>query len=580
MSGKQSSLLLLRKGAVGQAYWPPSRTWHSIVIDKDPASLDEIEVHWHKQKDGARSTVNQDMLRCINVGGSDGLIYRGMVTMCRDHQVEGETDDFPGYRLGAVAAITGDPSSGTMGASGALKLLQIEFDFEASEGDDGSGGDDETPSLPPRKIAATGSDLLYWAVPRDLTVADAKSRMIASDLRMSSSEERGEEESSEDGRSRPARKRQATVKFDPAMFVASPKPRRTIIQDDDLSSDSSSSDDGSGFDRELFPESDEEGGGGSDRQKSPSADGGAASASSWGTPAASFDSQSQGSSWGVAVVTPDSGHGWGRSSSSARSSESRGSWGRSEGPNESNSWNASSSSSVSSALQFRKMHGSRSTWVDSKYLTKSEGKLEVLREVEEEFFLRWYFGSDQVKVVEVGLNQFDTIETRREVGNEVYTLVASKYEQGADDHGFRSRLGKFCGRPYAKCYYIAGDCRSVQKKLDNIANFSDLVLAPGKLASRLELLVSTAAAHSLGGEKTSCVYNLPTSHFEEIDKPENQTMGCGFIPSHMLEELLGNNNDAKDALAIQCRIVCPTLGVSVNKCSPFCFALFTAWLAL
>ena len=205
-----------------------------------------------------------------------------------------------------------------------------------------------------------------------------------------------------------------------------------------------------------------------------------------------------------------------------------------------------------------------SSRIGSKYLTKSEGELEIIREADDEFFLRWYFGSDRVKIIEVGLNSFEIIETTREIGTEVYTLVASKYEQGADDHNFRSRLSKFGGRPYAKCYYVAGNCRSVQKELDSIANFSDLVLAPGKLASRLELLVSTAAGQSLGGEKTSYMFELPASHLEEIDNPENQTMGCGFIPGHMLEDLLGNNNDAKDALAIQVRIVCPTFGVSAD----------------
>ena len=291
MSGSQSSLLL-RKGAVGQAYWPPTRIWHDIKVDKVPTSLDEIRVHWYKQKDGARSIIEQDMLRCVNVRGSDEPVYSGMMTMCRDDQVDSEVDDLdlPAYRFGTVTAVSGDSDRV------AATHLRIEFSFEA------------TSDLPARTITATGSDLLYWAVPRDLT--DAKLKMGASVTRaddgVGDEREEGREESSdeEDEIGRPARKRQAIVKFDPATFTVSPKPRRVIQDDDSSSSDSSSSSDDSGFDRELFPESDEEEGGGSsekqmsdhgNRNNNPGSTSwgspapAAAPASSWGTPASSQD---------------------------------------------------------------------------------------------------------------------------------------------------------------------------------------------------------------------------------------------------------------------------------------------------
>ena len=180
---------------------------------------------------------------------------------------------------------------------------------------------------------------------------------------------------------------------------------------------------------------------------------------------------------------------------------------------------------------------------DSQHMTQSDGVLEVIRESEDDFFLRWHFGSDRLKIVEVGLNQNTTIERTKTFGDELYTLVVSKYEQGADGHTFRSRLSKFGGTPFAKSYYLKGDIRSIQKELNSLANFAELALIPEKLASRLELLVSTAAVHSVGGEKTPYMFRLPASYFEEIDGPENQTMGCGFIPCHILEDLLGNNND-------------------------------------
>ena len=143
---------------------------------RHPTSLDEIRVHWHKQKDGARSIIEQDMLRCVNVRGSDEPIYSGMMTMCRDDQVESEIDDLPAYRFGTVTAVSGDP------ARIVATHLQIEFRFEATSG------------LPSRTITATGSDLLYWAVSRDLTVIDAKLKMDASDTRAGDSDEDEREE--------------------------------------------------------------------------------------------------------------------------------------------------------------------------------------------------------------------------------------------------------------------------------------------------------------------------------------------------------------------------------------------------
>ena len=557
MSGQQSSLLL-RKGAIGQAYWPLSRTWHDVKIDKHPTSLDAIQVHWHKQKGGARSVVEQDMLRCVNLGGSDEIIYRGMITMCRDSRVDSDVVDLPGYRFGTVTAIINDPSVGAAGRQEDVgKNMQVEFEFEtnSAEGDNDHG-------LSSRKIIkAVGSDLLYWAVPF-LAETDAKSQMTDAD----SGEDEGEDETSDvdDDDLLPPRKRQAPTKLDPSSYTKSPAIRR-VIHDDESSDEDL-------FDKELFPDSDgndDEGVGGA------SADAGVSTgSSSWGTPSVPRES-----SWGVAMspeandssngwgasataVTPDTsnGRGWGRYSYSAGSS-GRGGWGWTN-PNESNSWNATSSS----GLQYRTMPESRSTTIQSKHLTQSDGTLEVIRETEDDFFLRWHFGSDRVKIVEVGLNQIRTIEKAKTFGDELHTLVVAKYEQGADAHTFRSRLSKFGGTPYAKSYYVKGNFRSVQKELSNLANFSELALTPGKLASRLELLVSTAAVHSVGGEKIPYMFQLPASCFEEIDGPENQTMGCGFIPSHMLEDLLGNNNDAKDALAVQCRIVCPSLGVSPAIC--------------
>eukprot|EP00979_Chaetoceros_neogracilis_P002486 scaffold433_cov260-Chaetoceros_neogracile.AAC.13 len=83
--------------------------------------------------------------------------------------------------------------------------------------------------------------------------------------------------------------------------------------------------------------------------------------------------------------------------------------------------------------------------------------------------------------------------------------------------------------------YLAEGWDSVQEELNEIANFAELWLDPGKLASRLELLLSPAYR----GIKGAYQFELPLTDFEEVDTSENKTMGCGFIPTCLLQKLLG-----------------------------------------
>eukprot|EP00978_Attheya_sp_CCMP212_P023842 scaffold73889_cov66-Attheya_sp.AAC.3 len=228
MSGHQSSLLL-RKGVTGEAYYPPSKTWHVIRIDGTVHSLDDITVKYTKRvREWGRA--HEDILRCLNVGdgGSSNhtMIYQGMMSMCRDSRCESElVDDFPAYRFGTVTAVN----------SGNFKEAQIEFEFAT----DATSLEDEGP-LPSGKIQARGSDLLYWAVPNNLVESEAASRMGVESARdyQSNGDEEGDDESDEDD-VLPPRKRRAPSKFSPGS-----------------DSDSSSSD--AVVDKELFPDSDDE----------------------------------------------------------------------------------------------------------------------------------------------------------------------------------------------------------------------------------------------------------------------------------------------------------------------------------
>lgn len=63
------------------------------------------------------------------------------------------------------------------------------------------------------------------------------------------------------------------------------------------------------------------------------------------------------------------------------------------------------------------------------------------------------------------------------------------------------------------------------------------------------------------GESIPCIYGLKEDNLEVIGDAENATMGCGFVPSQMLLSLLGEGTQASQASAVQCRVVCPRLGI-------------------
>ena len=197
---------------------------------------------------------------------------------------------------------------------------------------------------------------------------------------------------------------------------------------------------------------------------------------------------------------------------------------------------------TTSCLKFRQPHITLKRKIRSAYAVKSNGFLEVIRENHDEFYLRWRFG-DRVKVIEVSASKIcSPLEKTKVIGGNKCVLVATKFEKSSNSTVPNNFMcGKLVG-PHIKAFYLKGNKanygpRDAQKELDSIAKFSDLALKPGKLANRLELLVSPAAWEV--GNKNPYMFSLPLSFFEEISTPENKTMGCGFIPPNMLVKLLG-----------------------------------------
>ncbi len=96
-------------------------------------------------------------------------------------------------------------------------------------------------------------------------------------------------------------------------------------------------------------------------------------------------------------------------------------------------------------------------------------------------------------------------------------------------------------------YILAPSQKYVLNRLLQIGAFDKLV--PCKISARLELLLSTSS-------KSENVFELQRSNFRSI--PEQGNTGCGFIPRHLIDKLIGK--PSPDVCAIQVRVVVPSMG--------------------
>ena len=157
-------------------------------------------------------------------------------------------------------------------------------------------------------------------------------------------------------------------------------------------------------------------------------------------------------------------------------------------------------------------------------------------------FLRWYFGSSQVLIMEAKLTDGVNIDFTIHQNQKSYQLVAVKCVDKANDI-FRFKT------KWLKAYYVQHQSpQTLKAELEQLANFEKL--PPKKTVSRLELLVSPAKSIKSGPAQ----FVLPSTKFELID--ENQNEGCGFIPQTILDEL-----GLTSFSYIQVRLIGPDLGV-------------------
>ena len=192
----------------------------------------------------------------------------------------------------------------------------------------------------------------------------------------------------------------------------------------------------------------------------------------------------------------------------------------------------------------------------SDYSVPSSGTLIVQRESTDEFYLRFKFG-ERLKVLEIGISGVASLEKQKIIDGYHCVLIATKFEKSDQSQQCNYSVCNKLSGPHVKGFYLGSrgsyNPKRAQEDLNTIANFSELALDPGKLASRLELLVSPAKR---GPKNSHYQFDLPLTMFEVFDAcPENQTMGCGFIAPEVLKSLLGNNTCAQNATAIQGKYV-------------------------
>jgi hypothetical protein len=162
--------------------------------------------------------------------------------------------------------------------------------------------------------------------------------------------------------------------------------------------------------------------------------------------------------------------------------------------------------------------------------------------------ISFFWGLDACLAVEMPLKSKDTnnLPIQKIIHDKVYELY---YAEVGED--------KSSGYTYSKpkkvtAYYVCSD--NLREEEEKLADFG--ALSPSKIWARRKHYISAAIKNK---KKEYAVYPITANDVTMID--DVGTVGCGFISEEYLEDILGNNAEAKRALGIQVRIFIPTMGV-------------------
>ena len=165
----------------------------------------------------------------------------------------------------------------------------------------------------------------------------------------------------------------------------------------------------------------------------------------------------------------------------------------------------------------------------------------------------------------VAQTDMPTLSELQQMANGRYTPVpaAIEYHQGHTYHMLAAKVFEngqsYFQKKYAiKWYFVRSPTlEELCEELDGVADFAALPDAR-KAAARLELLLSSTKAEN--------IFHVDPGLFETIteamgDNGESMQDGCGFMPDDpdILQQLFGRS--ARNAVALQVRIIAPTLGI-------------------
>jgi hypothetical protein len=176
----------------------------------------------------------------------------------------------------------------------------------------------------------------------------------------------------------------------------------------------------------------------------------------------------------------------------------------------------------------------------------------------DQYFLKWTFGERLIIQIIPLADATSKIPKELVLAGSKCSLIAVKLIENKGGNSCAPGRQKFATTS-AKAFYVAHEgpgyeTMDLEHELNKLANFSSLE-NPGKIASRLELMVSPAAWAP--SKKFAYQFALNASDFEEIAEQGND--GCGFFPETFFDDRLGIT-DPRSVCAHQVRIYAPKLG--------------------
>ena len=190
-------------------------------------------------------------------------------------------------------------------------------------------------------------------------------------------------------------------------------------------------------------------------------------------------------------------------------------------------------------------------------------RLQSVMEGEEDTFLSFWL-QNRCDIKQIALNQKELstpFDKHVQEGTSKYTLISVKIQSDGDVPSFQFKSPKCVHLAYAQVEGQNLTNISLQKELENIANFGSL--NPRKAVARLELFQSPAYKFPVGTKnkigKKFGIFTMDSSNCCMIREQGHE--GCGFIEERFLEEMLGDNVFAKRIIAIQVRLFAPSIGI-------------------